>query len=156
MRSILRHPLIPLEYTEENKALAADNEILIDKDDMLYIKRYDKEKEDYVFLPLWKIAMELLGGWVLRYLGMKETKDDLLAIENPEKGDMWIVKNDESLQTADNKFIEYVYTQQEDGTLVWEQMGGTAMEVRSTIDIREEDPVDPKEGYCWITIPKSE
>ena len=147
-RDILRHPVVPLDFTEENKEIAWHNELLIDDENMVWIKRHNSDTNNDEFIPLWRLALEQLGAKLVAFQGFKNSYADLLLIENPRPGDMYIVKLDETLQTEDNKYIEYMYTKKEDDTYAWERMGDNKHQ--SIIDVRDDDPTNPIEGYCWL------
>ena len=57
MQDLLRRPLVPLEMTEENKKVALVNELLMDKNNFVYIKRADGS-----FPSIQDIIIEYLGG----------------------------------------------------------------------------------------------
>ena len=108
-RDLMRDPVTPLEYTDENKEIAVHNELLIDDQEMLWIKRHDSETDTDTFKPLWKIALEMLGANTLHLCGTLESKSELEKIDSPSSGDVYIIKLDESKKFPYNEFVEYAY-----------------------------------------------
>ena len=105
MQDLLRRPLVPLEMTEENKKAALVNELLMDKNNFIYIKRADG-----TFPSIQEIILEYMGGSMV-FKGFVDTKADLnnIDLDSSRIGDMWIVREDESYEDPeDNKNIEYI------------------------------------------------
>lgn len=105
MQDLLRRPLVPLEMTEENKKVALVNELLMDKNNFVYIKRADG-----TFPSIQDIIIEYLGGSMV-FRGFVDTHADLASINLDERaiGDMWIVRVDETYKDPeDNTNIEYI------------------------------------------------
>lgn len=105
MQDLLRRPLVPLEMTEENKKVALVNELLMDKNNFVYIKRADG-----TFPSIQDIIIEYLGGSMV-FRGFVDTHADLASINLDERaiGDMWIVRIDETYKDPeDNTNIEYI------------------------------------------------
>lgn len=124
MQDLLRRPLVPLEMTEENKKVALVNELLMDKNNFVYIKRADGS-----FPSIQDIIIEYLGGSMV-FRGFVNTHADLASIDLNERaiGDMWIVRKDETYKDPeDNTNIEYIVMEdtREDGTKYryWECLG---------------------------------
>ncbi len=124
MQDLLRRPLVPLEMTEENKKVALVNELLMDKNNFVYIKRADG-----TFPSIQDIIIEYLGGSMV-FRGFVDTYADLASIDINERaiGDMWIVRKDETYKDPeDNTNIEYIVMEdtREDGTKYryWECLG---------------------------------
>lgn len=124
MKDLLRRPLVPLEMTEENKKVALVNELLMDKNNFVYIKRADGS-----FPSIQDIIIEYLGGSMV-FRGFVDTYADLASIDLNERaiGDMWIVRKDETYKDPeDNTNIEYIVMEdtREDGTKYryWECLG---------------------------------
>lgn len=124
MQDLLRRPLVPLEMTEENKKVALVNELLMDKNNFVYIKRADGS-----FPSIQDIIIEYLGGSMV-FRGFVDTHADLASIDLNERaiGDMWIVRKDETYKDPeDNTNIEYIVMEdtREDGTKYryWECLG---------------------------------
>ena len=90
MQDLLRRPLVPLEMTEENKKVALVNELLMDKNNFVYIKRADGS-----FPSIQDIIIEYLGGSMV-FRGFVNTHADLASIDLNERaiGDMRIVRKD--------------------------------------------------------------
>lgn len=105
MQDLLRRPLVPLEFTEQNKKVALINELLIDKNNFVYIKRADGS-----FPSIQDIIIEYLGGSMV-FRGFVNTRADLddIDINSRTIGDMYIVRVDETYKDPeDNKNIEYI------------------------------------------------
>lgn len=124
MQDLLRRPLVPLEMTEENKKVALVNELLMDKNNFVYIKRADGS-----FPSIQDIIIEYLGGSMV-FRGFVNTRADLDKIDLDKRaiGDMWIVRKDETYKDPeDNTNIEYIVMEdtREDGTKYryWECLG---------------------------------
>ena len=105
MQDLLRRPLVPLEFTEENKKVALVNELLMDKNNFVYIKRADGS-----FPSIQDIIIEYLGGSMV-FRGFVDTRADLdeIDIDSRAIGDMYIVRVDETYKDPeDNTNIEYI------------------------------------------------
>lgn len=123
MQDLLRRPLVPLEFTEENKKVALVNELLIDKNNFVYIKRADGS-----FPSIQDIIIEYLGGSMV-FRGFVNTRADLDNIDLYSRaiGDMFIVRVDETYEDPeDNKNIEYIVmedTKEGEKIRYWECLG---------------------------------
>lgn len=143
-RDIVRRPTVALDYNKENKEIAVHNELLIDEENMMWIKRHDEKTGKDVFLPLWKIALDMLKDNSIRLLGTVDSYEELADIDSPTVGDIYLVKVDEN--SKDNVFQEYIYVKNGD-RYQWEKLGSNTSFM---IDVRADDPKNPPLGYCWI------